>query len=134
MNTLNQPNPDYLLEAGLDSLHAESRIWSSNLEFMNSEMQFYMKLLTSKVFQEAKEQQRQHVYENMNKLCVTILNELMQEVKAHEKNLAALLSAKSGDDAAYRAKHRELRRKVEQLDNDVKTLKMLVFAFIEHVK
>lgn len=134
MESLTSPKTNYLLEAGLDVLHAESKEWLSDLEFQKSELNFFLKLLNSKVFELDKEPQRQHIYENMNKLCTSVLMELQQDVKAHEKTLAEVLASKSNSDAPYRAQHRQLKAKVSQIDNDVRTLKMLVFRFVEHIK
>ncbi len=134
METLISPKSEYLLEAGLDVLHFESKEWVSELKFLKSELDFFLMLLNSKIFKLDEEPKRQHIYENMNKLCTIVLTEVEQEVKAHEKNLAELLRAKSGTDAPYRAQHKQLKAKVNQLDNDVRTLKMLVFRFVEHIK
>jgi hypothetical protein len=135
METLTTPKTNYLLEAGLDVLHHESQEWLGELEFFKSELRFFGKLLNSKVFALEKDQQRQHIYTNMNKLSDSVLTELLLEVKSHEKSLAAVLLAKKDtDDAHYRAKHKELYQKVQQLKNDVRTLKMLVFVFVENLK
>ncbi|MDZ4844558.1 MAG: hypothetical protein SH857_03310 [Chitinophagales bacterium] len=134
METLTSPKITYLLEAGLDVLHVESKEWLSELKFLKSELDFFMKLLNSKAFELDKEPQRQHIYENMNKLCTAIVTELEREVTTHEKNLAELLTSKSGSDASYRAQHKQLKAKTSQIDNDVRTLKMLVFRLVEHIK
>ncbi len=133
METLTSPKSAYLLEGGLDVLHSESREWLSEVEFVKSELRFFMRLLKSKVFVLSKEQQRQHIFENMDKLCSAVAVELGNEIKAHEKNLAVLQTSKGGSDAEYRAKHKTLKAKIEQLLNDTRTLKMLVFDFVEHI-
>ena len=134
MEAITNPKTEYMLEARLDVLHYDSRKWISELEFMKNELQFFIKLLNSKVFEDAKEQQRQHIYNNMNNLSSAIVAELEQEVKSHERKLAELLSAKSSNDAAFREQHKELHKKMNQVDNDVKTLKMLVFGFVDNLK
>lgn len=133
MEVLISPKTDYLLEAGLNVLHFESREWISELEFMKRELDFFMKLMNSKVFTLPKEQQRQHIFSNMDKLCNTVVVEVEKEVKLHGKELADLMTVKTTDDAAYRARHKKLKEKVDRLNNDVRTLKMLVFDFVEHL-
>ncbi|HXH19017.1 MAG TPA: hypothetical protein VNJ07_08025 [Chitinophagales bacterium] len=134
METLASPKTSYLLETGLDVLHSESREWLSELEFLKSDLRFFMKLLKSTAFESGKEQQRQHIFENMDKLASAITAELETEVKSHEKNLAALLANKNRDDASYRSKHIQLKERIERINNDVRTLKMLVFDFEKHLK
>ncbi len=135
METLTTPKTNYLLEAGLDVLHSESREWLSEVEFLKSELRFFMKLLNSKVFSIGKDQQRQHIFKNMDNLATSVIYELEHEVKSHEKNLSVLLTAKKDtSDAPYRTKHKQLKRKVAQVINDTRTLKMLVFDFVEHLK
>lgn len=134
MEALTSPKTEYLLEAGLDVLHAESKEWLSELKFLKSELDFFLKLLNSKAFKGEEEPQRLHIYQNMDKLCTAVLVELELEVRGHEKNLAELLAAESGSDAPYRAQHKQLKAKVSQMENDVRTLKMLVFRFVEHIK
>lgn len=134
METLTSPKSAYLLEAGLDVLHFESREWLSELEFMKSELRFFMKLLSSKVFMLDKEPQRKHILENMSKLSTSVVHELEQAVKEHEKLLAELhKTGKGASDARYRSKHQELKGKMEQVGNDLRSLKMLVFNYIESV-
>lgn len=135
MEALITPKTNYLLEAGLEVLHHESKEWLSELDFMKSELRFFMKLLNSKVFILEKDQQRQHIFKNMDKLAGSVLQDLEQEVKTHEKSLSTLLTAtKDADDAKYRATHKELQQKVQQLVNDIRSLKMLVFLFVENLK
>jgi len=133
MQIQTNPKSSYLLEAGLDVLHFESRKWLSEIEFLKSELRFFLKLLRSRVFELYKEKQRQHILENMDKLATTVVEELELEIQAHEKKLASLLLGKNSDDASYRTAHNQLRQRMEQLDNDVRTLKMLVFDFTEHL-
>ena len=67
MQTLTTPKTSNLLEAGLDVLHSESKEWLSEIEFLKSELSFFMKLLNSKVFAIEKDRQRQHIFQNMDK-------------------------------------------------------------------
>lgn len=131
MEALSNPKSDYLLEAGLDVLHSESKEWQSELELMSDELRFYRSLLKSKVINLEKEKQWEHLLENMDNLSQAITRELENDVRSHEKELAQLLSNKSSEDARYRFHHRELRRKVDQLRQDVRTEKMLMFQFLE---
>ena len=64
METLTSPKSEYLLEAGLDVLHFESREWLSDLKFQKSELDFFLKLLNSKVFKLDEEPQRQQRLDN----------------------------------------------------------------------
>lgn len=135
METLSTPKTTYLLEAGLDVLHHESKEWLSELDFIKSELSFFMKLLNSKVFTLEKDEQRQHILKNMGKLSDIVLREVEQQIKSHEKDLAALLNAtKEADDAKFRAEHKQLYGKMQQFVNDVRSLKMLVFLFVESLK
>ena len=57
MKAISDPKTSYLLEAGLDVLHFETKEWQSELELMISELRFYMKLLKSKIIKLEKEKQ-----------------------------------------------------------------------------
>ncbi|GIV34423.1 MAG: hypothetical protein KatS3mg031_1958 [Chitinophagales bacterium] len=132
METLSSPKNEYLLEASIDVLHYESKEWLSELAYIKDELTFFMDLLKSKSFKLRKEQQRQHILENMDKLAQSITVELENEIRSHEKQLAEMLSNHDGSDADFRNKHRQLKAKVERLINDIRTLKMLVFDLAEH--
>ncbi len=134
METLTAPKTGYILEARLDLLHSESKEWLSEVEFFKSELRFFMKLLKSKVFTLKKEHQRQHIFENMDRLSSSVVREVEKEIKAHEKQLSELMGGKRSDDERYRQVHKSLLEKIKQLDNDIRTLKMLVFDFVEHLK
>lgn len=131
MQAISDPKTSYLLEAGLDVLHAESKEWKSELEMMLSELRFYTSLLKSKIIKLEKEKQWERLLENMGKLSQAVTSELQDDVRAHEKELAQLLTSRSSDDAHYRKRHKELKKKVDQLREDVRTEKMLMFRFLE---
>lgn len=134
METLTTYKTNYLLEAGLDVLHHESREWLSELDFLKSELRFFLKLFNSRVFTLEKDQQRQNVLKNMDRLSAIVLQELEQQIKTHEKNLSVLLTSTEANDAQYRDQHKQLYQKMQQFVNDVKSLKMLVFLFVESLK
>ena len=132
MNAITNPKAEYLLEAGLDVLHSESKEWLSELDFLKQELRFFLHLLDSKKLPDGKEQQRQRIFSNMDQLATTVVSEVEAEVKAHEKDLSEVLRKEFSEDASYRRKHAQLNQKMSKLDNDVRTLKMLVFDFVEH--
>lgn len=134
MEALTTPKTTYLLEAGLDVLHDQSKEWLSELDFLKIELRFFLKLLNAKIFTLEKDQQRQNVLKNMDRLCTTVLHELEQQIKTHEKSLSVLLTATEADDAQYRDQHKQLHQKMHQFVNDVKSLKMLVFLFVGGLK
>jgi len=131
MQAISDPKTSYLLEAGLDVLYAETKEWQGELELMTSELRFYTNLLKSKVIKLEKEKQWERLLENMGKLSQAVTSELEQDVRSHEKELAQLLGSKSSDDARYRSRHTQLRKKVDQMREDIRTEKMLMFRFLE---
>jgi hypothetical protein len=132
MQAITNPKTSFLLEAGLDILHFESKEWFSELDLLDNELRFFTKLLKSKVFKLEKEKQWQHILENIDKLFVAVTQEMKQEVKAHEKELASMLLGKSNEsDEQFRARHKLLQKKMTQLKNDALTQKMLLFRFLE---
>ncbi len=130
MEALPDIKTNYLLEAGLDVLHAESKEWLNKLEFQKTELEFFLKFLKSKDLESQREKQRQHILENMDKLCTIVVMEVLNDTRSHERYLAGLLADNQGDDAHFRSAHKVLNMKVQQLENDVLTLKMLVFKLV----
>jgi hypothetical protein len=130
---LNYPKTDYLLDASLESLHAQSIEWLNELEFWSDEMTFFYRMLhhkkLSKTFptSQVAEIDKQIVWLNGE-----ALNKVKTGVSSHERLLAAAYKSSSlAEEQVYREAHRKLRNDMSALDNVIRAFKKKLFSFIE---
>lgn len=132
MDLLGTPKTEYMLEAGLEVLHAESREWLSEITFWNGVMTFFYRLL--------------HMREPhfsfptaglalLEKQLIQITSDRLMKFKAyvqnHERDLGRIVRSRSFDgDREYRDAHRSIRLEKIELQRIISDFKKKVFAFI----
>lgn len=132
MELINAPKTEYLLDASLESLHAESREWLSDIDFWNEEMSFFYKLVHLR--------EPHHLsfpsadLAGLEKELIRIaadLSEVKSAIEGHERTLRAVIQNTSlSEEQDYRERHRSLDMKVRRTHGLIRRFKKQVFAFI----
>ncbi|NER09099.1 hypothetical protein SAMN06265375_1011417 [Muriicola jejuensis] len=116
----------------LDTLHRESRNWISQLEFSQDEINFFIKLLNSYVFEPdtpALFEDLQSHQKNLSK-AEKKCKALKKQVLEHENQLSGLLDLHNHTlDAAYKDKHMYLKEDMEQCTAEFLNLKKEMFRY-----
>lgn len=133
MELLSYPKTDYLLDATLESLHAESVEWLNELAFWGDEMSFFYRLLHHKRFSKSfPTSEIAEIEKALVKLNVEELDKMKTDVASHERLLSSVYkSATLSDDRGYREAHRKLLRDMHALQEDIRKFKKSVFSFVE---
>lgn len=131
MELLTYPKNEYLLDASLESLHAESSAWLKELDFWNDELAFFYKILHHKEIRNAFPAEE---VAGMDQQLIRISSEEMVRVRSgvesHERLLiSALKSGSMAEEQVYRETHRKLHREVYELGSMIRSFKKDVFAF-----
>lgn len=126
MELLTAVKEKYLLEAGLEDLHAESINWLSTVYFWEDENMFYKDLLNNKLFQNVEQKDKATINTLLDKVIGNKLASFITEVGLHEKNLDNLLKFNK-DAGEYRKKHKSLLNRFIEFDQGMKEIKTGVF-------
>lgn len=112
MNTkTSKPKSDFLLGAGLNILHQESREWLDTIAFWKDETRFFANLLNKK---EGRVSEYAKMLKNLDKIHENLFDYLADDILDHEKLLARLEKGEKGlADVDYREKHRHLKQRME---------------------
>jgi hypothetical protein len=123
------PKTKFLLGAGLNVLHQESREWKDILEFWKSETQFFANLLAKK---EATDSVYGNILNDLDKIHENLFEYLYQDIISHEKLLSKLVKGEKGlSDGNYREAHGKLGERMKLLTNDFKNFKQMVFGYVK---
>ena len=132
---LKNPSSEYLIERSLDELHQQSVKWNSDIELWKIELNFFQKLLDkySVEFDTVDEKKEIDHFQNLiTYYSGELLDEFRQLVRRHETTLAKDFAVKGKvDEAAYRATHLDLMKRIYAFDNEFKAYKKEFFTFIE---
>jgi hypothetical protein len=133
MQLLTNPKTDYLLEASLESLHAESLEWLKEIDFWSDEMAFFYKLLrksqAAKAYPTA---ELASVEMELVTLTSDKVDKLRSDVLRHERELSAVIrSISSGDEEHYRETHRKLLMDIYETLQEIRAFKKEVFSFVK---
>jgi hypothetical protein len=134
MNTLKSASSDYLLELGLESLHEQSMEWISDIAFWRDEVAFLYALEVKKTLKEVPIHAKNklvHIESELLKLSSGDIDNLYDEVIAHERFLNKLLESRKEDEASYREKHIQIGKKIIEFDLRFKTLKREIFEIVK---
>ncbi len=128
------PKEKYLLEAGLDILHFESKEWIAEVRFYLDELRFFNDLIVERIGSSTMEgQDHKTIYQNLDKLLLTLSVEMLQKLTLHESYLSELLDAKMNvHDVDYRSKHKAISEKMSILKKAVLDLKRSIFKYIKN--
>jgi len=131
MNTvISNPKTQYLLGAGLDVLHFESREWLDTIDFWKDEIRFFNDLLKKKEGSKINNLDYENMLKNLNKIHSYLFEDLEYSIIEHEKLLSRIeLAEKDLSDEDYREKHRVLLLRMNTFSNDFKTFKKIVFDY-----
>ncbi len=136
MELLTSPKSQYLLEAGLDVLHAQSNEWLNEIAFWRDEAAFFYTLMVKKTLKYVPVNAKNSI-EKIEKELISItggeLDELQKNVEQHEIFLSALLKSKRLNEESYREKHGQLAFEFHEFEKRFKSLKKEVFNLVEQI-
>lgn len=126
--TIVNPKQQFLLGAGLDILHFESREWLDSIAFWKDEIRFFDELLKRKETSKNNDPDFEQMLKSLNKIHKDLFDDLEDRIIAHERLLARLEKGEKGlSDAHYRSQHQNLFLKMNTFTNDFKSFKKIVF-------
>lgn len=136
MELLTSPKTTYLLEAGIEVLHAQSNEWLNEIAFWRDESAFFYTLIVSKTLKfvpiNAKNTLKK-IEEELISITGEDLNNLQKEVEQHETFLNDLLESKYLSEASYRQRHEELTFKFYRFERRFKDLKNEIFKLVSQI-
>lgn len=125
--TTSNPKTDYLLGAGLDVLHQESKEWQDTVALWKDETKFFANLLHKK---ESKASEYGKMLQNLDKIHQNLYDYLADDIIEHERLLSRLEKGEKGlSDGDYREKHRALKKRMDLFTQDFKELKKMIFGY-----
>src|SRR5690554_4073780 len=131
MNTqISNPKAKFLLGAGLDVLHFESREWLDTIDFWKDEIRFFNDLLKKKESSEKNDPKHQNMLKNLDTIYTDLFEDLEDSIVEHEQLLSRIELAEKGlSDADYREKHRQISLRMNTFAKDFKAFKRIVFDY-----
>jgi hypothetical protein len=132
MKLLSNPKTEYLLDASLEYLHNESLEWLNEMDFWRDEMAFFQKLLHKEGLKDAFPSERLAALDKqLIGIITNKLEKIMNEVRDHERSLAALIKTTSFQkEENYRHMHRQLLWDIWDIHTAIRNFKKDVFAFV----
>ena len=133
MDTLiSNPKEQFLLGAGLDVLHFESREWLNTIDFWKDEVRFFEDLLKRKETSNKNKPEYENMLVNLNKIHSDLFDDLEDSIVKHEHLLSNIELSKDGlSDDSYREKHLRIHSEIETFTKDFKAFKRVVFNSIK---
>ena len=131
---ISNPKTKYLLGAGLDVLHYESKEWLNTIAFWKDEAKFFDNLLKLKESSEMKYPDFEKMLKDLKKIHLDLFKDLEDTIREHEQLLARIQRAEKGlSDSNYREKHTQIKDRITVFESDFKTLKKIVFDYIKQL-
>ena len=135
MNTvISDPKTTFLLGAGLDVLHQESREWLDTTNFWEDEMLFFDKLLhrSEPLVEELKTYK--DMLESLEHMHDDFLRQLKDDVIEQEKLLARLEMREKGlADWDYREAHARLKHRMDIMTWNFRAFKKVLFGYVKRL-
>ncbi len=136
MELLTYPKSEYLLDASIESLHAESKEWLRDIEFWKDEMTFFYNILNKK---EVKTAFPTNELAALEKKLISIDSDkiatLRKQVQSHEQTLMRFVKTLLQDEEeTYRETHRVLLNEIYTIASLIKDFKKEVFSFVQKYK
>lgn len=129
MELIDNVKTEYLIDASLDSLHAESRVWISQIEFWNEEMSFFYKLIHLK---EKRPSFPSAELASLDKQLIKLVENLSQvksDVQQHERTLSvAIRNISMEEEQEYRERHRSLLLPMHGIRDLIRVFKRTAFS------
>jgi hypothetical protein len=136
MKLLITPKTTYLLEAGLEVLHAQSYEWLNEVAFWKDEAAFFYTLIVNKTLKYVPLNAKSSI-EKIEKELISItggdLDALQKEVEQHEVFLNDILESTYLREENYRKRHEQLTFKFQQFEKRFKDLKNEVFKLVKQI-
>ena len=121
-----------MLDASLETMHAQSREWLNEIDFWIEEMAFFYNLIHLR---------EPHIFfptaglADLERELITLtsdhLHKLKMEIESHERALARMVRNISLDEEhEYRVRHRSLFEAMNRLQEGIRKFKKTVFAFV----
>ncbi len=131
MNTItSNPKQQFLLGAGLDVLHFESREWLDTIAFWKDEVKFFDHLLKKKETSKNNNPEYENALKNLDHIYANLFEDLEDSIVEHEKLLSRIEHGEKGlSDDNYRQKHRHILLRINTFKTDFKTFKRIVFDY-----
>ncbi len=133
MELLTYPKTEYLLDASLESLHAESLTWQKDIDFWTEEMAFYHKLLHKKELVETYPPlDLAFLEKDLIKIYGERLDKSRMEIKSHERALTSVIKSTSlQEEENFRETHRRILMEIYEIQMLIRIFKKRVFEFIK---
>lgn len=131
MELLTSPRTEYLLEASLVSLHAESREWLNAIAFWNQEMSFFYKLIhIREPHLDFPTEGIAEIERELIAITSDSLHQMKVSVEKHEEALRTMATNySSGEETAYRDEHRKLVHAMYELQTQITKFKQRVYSY-----
>lgn len=136
MKLLTTPKTVYLLEAGLEVLHAQSIEWLNEIAFWKDESAFLYALIVKKSLKSVPINSKsiiQKIEQELIAITGGELDQLQKEVEHHEVFLNDLLESTYLPESNYRKVHEQLTTRFQQFEKRFKDLKSDVFKLVEQI-
>ena len=132
MELISNPKSEYLLGASLETLHAESREWLSEINFWSEEMSCYYKLLHRNVsILTFPTTELAEIEKEMIRINSEDLIKIKGQIEKHERELMDLMkNTSTAEEYEYRHKHRELLYEMYELRRIIRKFKEAIFALV----
>ncbi|HEY0742728.1 MAG TPA: hypothetical protein VGD40_14765 [Chryseosolibacter sp.] len=133
MELLRSSRTEYLLEAPLESLHAESLEWLNELSFWRDEMTFFYHMLRHKQFGKSfPNEELANIEKELVRLNGEELDKVETSVTSHERLLGSVYkTASMAEEQVYREAHKRALGEILALHNAIRKFKKKLFSFIK---
>lgn len=129
------PKSQFLLGAGLDVLHFESKEWMETLAFWQDEVKFFNHLLNRQDSLDKDKRTYGEMLKKLDKIHNDFFEDIEDNVVEHEKYLSRLVKGERGiSDSEYLEKHRQLKDRIETFSKDFKEFKQIVFGYMKELE
>ncbi|WNH07778.1 hypothetical protein [Thalassobellus suaedae] len=124
----------FLLGAGLDVLHFETKEWLETIAFWKDEVRFFDNLLKKKVSAETSKQEYAEMLKNLDKIHKDLFNDFEDDIMSHERMLSKLEQGEKGlSDGQYRDKHHHLLGRMNTFKSNFNQFKKIVFDYVKTI-
>ena len=132
--TTSNVKTEFLLGAGLDVLHFESKEWINTVAFWKDETKFFADLLKKKESADENKQEYGSMLKELDKIHADLYEDLAEDITNHEKFLARLEKGEKGlSDSDYRDKHRQIKFQMERFETDFQRFKRVIFQHMKNL-
>jgi hypothetical protein len=126
------PKEQFLLGAGLNVLHFESREWLNTIAFWKDEVNFFNDLLKRKDSSKKNDPDIAKMLKDLGKIHKDLFEDLEDSIQEHEGLLSRIERNEKGlSDYHYREKHTRIKNRITLFESDFKSFKKIVFDYVK---